>query len=270
MEMFQCSGNLGDPVRPLEHPWPDNLFLKKPRLHIKLYYFSHPEPHVLVGTFNPSGNQPEDPRMVVEIGDQDRGHNYLVEITDSRIVRPLREHAVFLHTAAHGPWERFLPCNNRVLTAGDTQFYLFPRLLRGVLRRELLALPTASNLRMAISHWNDKGMAKTLRYLAKRGIGIEILAHDTERRVPRWIENLLDENLLFRRYRHPEGVPMHNKFILIDTPRYREVIFGSMNLSKGSLHANHELLAISASPFLYDAFQDRWEQMVHEAEAMTP
>jgi len=61
---------------------------------------------------------------------------------------------------------------------------------------------------------------------------------------------------------------MHNKFMLIDSCRQREVMFGSMNLSRGSLHANHELLVISADPFLFDAFQDRWEQMTRETRAM--
>lgn len=117
---------------------------------------------------------------------------------------------------------------------------------------------------MAISHLNDKGMVRTLRHLAKRGVEIQILAHDTERRVPPWVENELDGHLDFRRYRHPMGLPMHNKFILIDVPRRREVVFGSMNLSKHSLFANHELLMVSGSPFLYDAFRDRWEQMLHE------
>jgi phosphatidylserine/phosphatidylglycerophosphate/cardiolipin synthase-like enzyme len=122
---------------------------------------------------------------------------------------------------------------------------------------------------MAISHLNDAEMGKTLLTLKKRGIQIEILAHDTERRVPRWVENLLDEHLVFRRYRHPQGFPMHNKFILIDTHRSREVIFGSMNFSKSSLHANHELLVVSSSPFLYDAFETRWTQMLDETEAMS-
>jgi phosphatidylserine/phosphatidylglycerophosphate/cardiolipin synthase-like enzyme len=122
---------------------------------------------------------------------------------------------------------------------------------------------------MAISHLNDSEMGKTLLTLKKRGMGIEILAHDTERRVPQWVENLLDAQLFFRRYRHPQGFPMHNKFILIDTHATREVIFGSMNLSKSSLHANHELLVVSSSPFLYDAFDARWKQMLDETEAMS-
>ena len=267
--MLRGADNLGGDCRPLRHNWSDNLRWKKPRLHIKLYYFSHPEPHVLVGTFNPSGNQPEDPHMVAEIGDQDRGHNYLVEITDSRLVLPLREHLLLLHGGPHGPWERLLPRNNRVLTAGDSRIYLFPRLGRDVIRRKLLTLPKGTILRMAVSHLNDEKIGKTLLQLAKRGVEIEILAHDTERRVPRWIENMLGGHLVFRRYRNCQGLPMHNKFILIDTTGGREVIFGSMNLSNNSLYANHELLVVSGDHFLYDNFRNRWEQMLEETERMT-
>jgi len=268
LEMLQRPANLGSDCRALKHSCPDNLQYKKPRLHIKLYYFSHPKPHVLVGTFNPSGNQPEDREIIEEIGDQDQGHNYLVKITDSSLVLPLRDHLRLLHDSPHGPWERLLPRNNRVLTAGDSSIYLFPRLNRDVIRQKFLALPGGALLRMAISHLSDEKMVKTLLTLSKRGVQIEILTHDTERRVPDWVENQLDKQLLFRRYRHPQGFPMHNKFILIDTHQSREVIFGSMNFSKHSLYANHELLVVSSSSFLYDTFETRWQQMLNEKEAL--
>lgn len=268
LDMLRQDATLGHDCRPLRHCLPDNLLWKKPRLHLKLYYFSHPKPHMLFGTFNPSGNRPEDPRMMAEIGDQDRGHNYLVEITDPRLVSPLRDHLLRLHEHPHGPWERLLPANNRLLSSGETGIYLFPRLRRDVIRRNLLNLPKGATLRMAISHLNDRGAGNMLLHLARQGVRIEILCHDTERRVPQWMETLLDGHLLFRRYRHPEGLPMHNKFILIDTPRRREVMFGSMNLSRNSLHANHELLAVSRNSSLYDAFLARWEAMTTETEAM--
>jgi phosphatidylserine/phosphatidylglycerophosphate/cardiolipin synthase-like enzyme len=263
IETLRSTGGL----RAVKHPWPDNLLWKKPRLHLKLYYFSHPEPHVLLGTFNPSGNRPEDPQVIAEIGDQDRGHNHLVEITGGRLVPALRKHLHRLYRFPHGPWERLLPSNNRVLAAGDTRIYLFPRLRRAVLRRKLEALPQGTQLRMAISHLSDKRMGNTLQSLTRRGIRIEILTHDTERRVPQWVEQQLDGHLMFRRYRHREGLPMHNKFILVEAPQYREIIFGSMNLSERSLHANHELLVVSGSSLLYDAFQERWQQMIQETEA---
>ncbi|ABL00351.1 conserved hypothetical protein [Pelobacter propionicus DSM 2379] len=268
LSILQRADTLAAGCRPLMHRCPDNLLWKKPLLHLKLYYFSHPKPHVLIGTFNPSGNQPEDPQVIEEIGDQDRGHNYLVEIVDSRLVAPLREHLLMLHTGPHGPWERLLPRNNRVISADDSRIYLFPRLRRDVLHQKLLTLPKGTTLRMAISHLNDKRIGITLLQLARRGVLIKILAHDTERRVPGWMEELFDGQLDFRRYRHPQDLPMHNKFILIESHHRREVLFGSMNLSKSSLHANHELLVASSDLYLYDAFHTRWEKMINETEAM--
>ena len=269
IEILRSISSRSGGLRAVKHIWPDNhLFWKIPRLHLKLYYFSHPEPHVLLGTFNPSGNRPEDPQVIAEIGDQDRGHNYLVEIIDRQLVPALRDHLHSLYSIPHGPWERLLPSNNRVLVAGDSCIYLFPRLQRDVLRRKLKALPGETRLRMAISHLSDKRMGRTLQSLAKRGVHIELLAHDTERRVPQWVEHQLNGALVFRRYRHREGLPMHNKFILVESPQNREIMLGSMNLSERSLHANHELLMVSGSPLLYDVFQERWEQMFQEAEAL--
>jgi phosphatidylserine/phosphatidylglycerophosphate/cardiolipin synthase-like enzyme len=61
---------------------------------------------------------------------------------------------------------------------------------------------------------------------------------------------------------------MHNKFILIDAPRGKQILFGSMNLSKRSLYANHELLVVSSNPPLIAAFTERWTQMVRELQEM--
>jgi phosphatidylserine/phosphatidylglycerophosphate/cardiolipin synthase-like enzyme len=52
--------------------------------------------------------------------------------------------------------------------------------------------------------------------------------------------------------------------MLIDTPKRRLVTFGSMNLSVRSLYANHELLVIDETPELYDAFHQRWQEMMAE------
>ena len=42
----------------------------KPHLHEKLYCFSHPKPTAFIGSFNPSGDSPEDqPEILREIGE---------------------------------------------------------------------------------------------------------------------------------------------------------------------------------------------------------
>lgn len=266
IDLLKNADELRKNLRLIRHRWPDNLSFRTPRLHLKLYYFSHPQPHVLLGTFNPSGNRPEDRELTEEIGDQDRGHNFLMAIGDSQLVGPLRDHLLHLHAAHHGPWERFL-AGNKVIAADDTEIYLFPRRTRDILRRKLAGLPADTQLRIAVSHFNDAQIGATLQTLARRGAKVDILAHDTERRVPPWIEKLLSQQLCFCRYQHPEGLPMHNKFILIDNRQGREIICGSMNFSVRSLRANHELLIVSRRPGLYDSFLERWEKMIEESRS---
>jgi hypothetical protein len=262
---------LGRGVRFLNHDisskWPLRIFHAddKCRLHEKLYCFSHPEPCALVGSFNPSGNIPEEPAVILQIGDQDRGHNVLVEIRTQALVEGLRAHALRIFEKRHGPWERFLPESNKAIQAGKTRVLFFPRLRCQVFDALFAGLAAGSFLRMAVSHLNDRAVCKRLSALSRRGVHVEILAHDTQRRVPSWVEQqLLQSGIVFNRYIHPEGLPMHNKFMLFDTPGRRVLAFGSMNLSERSLHANHELLVFDETPGLYDLFRQRWDEMLLE------
>ena len=75
---------------------------------------------------------------------------------------------------------------------------------------------------------------------------------------------MLGKGIIFKRYIHPEGLPMHNKFMLIDTRDRQLVVFGSMNLSIRSLNVNHELLMIAEDSALYHAFRKRWDEMLAE------
>lgn len=267
-KLLAAEDALGKDLRILSHRMIDNLFLRKCRLHEKLYYFSHPVPSVLVGTFNPSGNMPEDPAVIRKIGDQDRGHNVLVEILEPVLTMGLHRHALRMFQMTHGPWERFMPESNRVITSGTTRILFFPRSQRKDFDGLFAGLGKGDSLRMAVSHLNDAGICKRLCNLARQGVQIEILAHDTQRRVPSWVEKrMLQNGITFNRYVHPEGLPMHNKFMLIDTPKRQIVTVGSMNLSVRSLHVNHELLVISESPNLYLTFRQRWDDLFLQAKS---
>jgi phosphatidylserine/phosphatidylglycerophosphate/cardiolipin synthase-like enzyme len=165
----------------------------------------------------------------------------------------------------HGPWERFLKENNQVLTSGKTRIIFFPRSRRSDFLELFAGLGAGCSLRMAISHLNDKDICRRLFALAGQGVHVEILAHDTQRRVPAWVEKqMLKNGIIFNRYIHPDGLPMHNKFMLIDTPKGQTVTVGSMNLSVRSLHANHELLLVSEDSTLYQTFLKRWSELLRE------
>jgi phosphatidylserine/phosphatidylglycerophosphate/cardiolipin synthase-like enzyme len=261
---------LGDGFRQIIHRIADNLYFKRPCLHEKFYFFSHPHPHVLVGSFNPSTNRPEDPLIIAEIGDQDQEHNFLVELNDESIVSALKAHMQHIHNSVHGPWERIFSPDNRIIRSKDTCLYLFPRRRRGVLKKYLNSVPPGSILRVAISHMNNTQMADLLCSLLRKGVYIEIIAHATSRRVPLWIEQKLTQaKISFHRYRHPQGTSMHQKFILVENDNIKQVVFGSMNLSSRSLHANHELLVISENPCLFDSFRRRWKEMVMDINAFS-
>ena len=117
-------------------------------------------------------------------------------------------------------------------------------------------------------HLNDPDICKRLIGLVHQGVHVEVLTHDTERRVPSWgEEEMLGKGVIFNRYVHPEELPMHNKFMLIDTPERRLVAFGSMNLSIRSLNVNHELLVIAEDSTLYHAFRQRWDEMLCELKS---
>ena len=260
---------LGENVRLLKHPLPDNRFLRRCRLHEKLYYFSHPVPCVLTGTFNPSGNQPEDSTVIEKIGDQDRGHNVLVELRDPLLVKGLYEHADVLFSRRHGPWERFLSHNNRVISSGKTHILFFPRSQWQAFNALFDGFVAGDRLRMAASHLNDRRICRRLSALARQGIGIKIIAHDTKRRVPSWVEREMNKNgIVFNRYVHPEGLPMHNKFMLFNKGDSKTIVFGSMNLSVRSLYVNHEILVVDKTPVLFEAFSQRWDEMQSEMQNM--
>lgn len=262
-KLLESKDALEKNLRVLSHRMIDNRFLRRCRLHEKLYYFSHPVPSALVGTFNPSGNHLEDSEVIRKIGDQDRGHNVLVDVMDPCLVEELHRHAHRMFKLWHGAWERYLPESNRVVVSGKNRIIFFPRSKLKDFEELFDGLNGESRLRMAVSHLNDRRICKRLFGLAKKGVRIEILAHDTKRRVPVWVEKqMLLNGIIFNRYVHPENLPMHNKFMLIDAPERHIVTFGSLNLSVRSLHVNHELLVISEEPFLYQAIQQRWDEML--------
>lgn len=268
LKLLAADDALGKGLRALRHRLIDNRFLRQCRLHEKLYYFSHPVPSALVGTFNPSGNFPEDPAIIREIGDQDRGHNVLLGIRDPQLVKGLHTHALRMFQMTHGPWERFLPESNRVITTEKAKILFFPRARKTDFNELFQGLGSGSRLRMAVSHLNDSRICKRLFALSRQGVQIEILAHDTERRVPSWVEKkMLQNGVIFNRYVHPEGFPMHNKFMLIETPAHKIVTVGSMNLSVRSLHANHELLVVIESPDLYRTFEKRWDELSEQTRS---
>jgi phosphatidylserine/phosphatidylglycerophosphate/cardiolipin synthase-like enzyme len=235
--------------------------LVRPRLHEKLYCFSHPEPVAFIGSFNPSGDDPEeDPEVLEEIGDQDRGHNLLVGLRDRPLVDGLVEHARGLHGRRHGAFERFRPASNRELRSDGLSIHFRPRVRRDPVYALLQRCGAEHRVRIAASHLSGPTSVGVLRSLAARGAAVEILAEATLRRVPPQAEQRLRAvGVSIRRVVHPDGLPMHAKFALIDGRGERRVVFGSFNWTEPSLRFNREIGVIASDPRLFGSFEARWE-----------
>jgi len=232
-------------------------------LHSKIYYFSDPEPVVLAGSFNPSGNDPEQPDIIAKIGDQDRGHNMLVELDDPVMVHALKEH---VHDMGRS-WARFLPSQNSVVSSAQAQAWFYPRLRPAVVDLHLGALGAGASIYGAISHLKSGVFVKRLFDAAQKGIAVHLLVHDTERRVPQMtVDTLSDAGIAITRYRHPEGLPLHAKFVLIDEGDLKTAYFGSFNYNPRSRFLNREILLASQSPFLFDSLLERFHLIKEEAE----
>jgi phosphatidylserine/phosphatidylglycerophosphate/cardiolipin synthase-like enzyme len=242
--------------------------IARPRLHEKLYCFSHPTPVAFVGSFNPSSDSPEaEPEVIEVIGDHDRAHNLLVELCDPGLVRDLVSHARSLHTVRHGCSDRFAASANRRLRHGGYSVYFWPRARRHPIMELLLDLERGSRVRIAASHISGSSSLSGFCALAARGLKIEILTEATHRRVPLEVERrLAHAGISVRRLGGDEWIPMHNKFVLVETSSPKTTIFGSFNWSEPSYRFNREIGVSAEDPLLFKAFADRWDQLAATAE----
>jgi phosphatidylserine/phosphatidylglycerophosphate/cardiolipin synthase-like enzyme len=240
----------------------------RPRLHEKLYCFSHPRPTAWVGSFNPSGDDPElAPEVIAKIGNHDRAFNLLVELCDEPLVTALVSHARNLHAAPHGFFDRFHASANRSLEFGNTSVHFWPRIASDPINRWLAGLPAGSRVRLAASHVSGLTARHCLTALLRRGVDLEILAESTHRRVPpSMVRRLTQAGATIRRIDKGENwTPMHDKFILVETPTERHSVFGSFNWSEPSRRLNREIGIISADESLFKTLEQRWEVLGQHA-----
>ena len=235
----------------------------KPHLHEKLYCFSHPKPIALIGSFNPSGDGPENDRAIIEeIGDQDRGHNVLVGITDPVLVDWLVAHARLIHRSKYPMFRRFSGIANRAVKGNDTIIHFWPRIRPHPAVQFLSRLGRDARIRIVASHIKGTRVVKSIIRFAQNGAAVEILAEPTLRRVPMATEQMLIQaGIPFRRVSHPARLPMHNKFVLAEKGSQRWVIFGSFNWTMRSYWLNYEIGALSTNAELFEAFAKRWEDL---------
>lgn len=269
-EMLAGPQGLGDGFRSLSLSLLTPRFRTgwEPHLHEKLYCFSHPQPVAFLGSYNPSGDQPEEcPEIIREIGDQNRGYNLLVGVKEPRLVSYLVAHARCLHRTEAKYNRRFSIYNNLELQTIDGRIFFLPRLLMHPVMQFLNSLGPDCNLKFVISHLKGPTMARKLVKLARKGHNVEILADSTWRRVPKSAERIIkDAGISFHRLGSENGLPMHDKFVLVEGIKKRWVIFGSFNWTARSWWLNQEIGMISSDSGLYKAFSSRWQELASRSE----
>lgn len=259
------SGGLGPGLRLVRMrglPSPPGLAWK-PQMHEKIYCFSHPAPVAFVGSFNPSGDVPEeDPAIVASIGDHHIAHNALVEIRDPAIVECLTRHVRALHSA--GPWSpwRSPPGREREHDFGDTQVCFWPRRGPHPVEQLLDRYGAGDQVRIAASHIRNPGSVACLQRLVRRGALVEIAAEHTARRVPRRMEQRLHSaGIKLVRLGAEANVPMHLKFVLAESRAGRQAVFGSFNWTLPSYRLNHEVAVITRDEAVFAALDRRWRTL---------
>jgi hypothetical protein len=249
---------LGDGLR-LHRSW-----FGAAHLHAKVYAFSGPQPEVMIGSFNPSGDAVGDPKLLADIGDQDRGQNLLVGFRDPETTHALRRQAERLWAGKGG---RFGRRENRPVKLETARLYFFPRLRPDVVERRIARLGAGDRVQAAISHMDDGPFAKTLAAAATRGAEVEVIVHETRRRVPNGVVKELDRaGATIRRYCDREGLPMHAKFVVIDDGGQRSAWFGSLNYTVTSRFLNKEILARSTDAAVVDDLKARFRTIAETAE----
>jgi phosphatidylserine/phosphatidylglycerophosphate/cardiolipin synthase-like enzyme len=239
-----------------------------PHLHAKLYLFAGQQPVALIGSFNPSGDEPEeDPEVIAEIGDQDRGHNMLVEIGDPALVAALEQQAQLWRRHSTNPLLRFHALQNRVLQSEGLGLWLYPRLRTSIVEPELAKLGKGDRISGALSHVKPGPFTRALGAAAARGVDVNLIVHDTERRVPEaMLKQLAGQSIRVRRYRHAGGLPVHAKYLLLQSAAWQCGYFGSFNFNTRSRLLNIEILARSTDPALLTGLRARFNALEHEAQ----
>ena len=235
-------------------------------LHEKIYFFSHPRPVALVGSYNPSVGGPVDDRFIASIGDQARGHNLLVEIAEPEIVAALRARVLEPPSFLAG---RFAREGGEVVERAGWRLAFFPRRDGRVIEKELDHF-RPHRVRIAASHIRDRAMVRALGRLTRAGVAVSIIAHDTQRRFPSRIEAACRKaGIEVRRYRHPERLPMHCKFILMENAGGARCLFGSANLTLTSRWLNREVLVSTDDPGVCAALDARWRTLEAEISSFS-
>jgi phosphatidylserine/phosphatidylglycerophosphate/cardiolipin synthase-like enzyme len=151
------------------------------------------------------------------------------------------------------------------LRFGETDLWSYPRISPGLIDRSLKSLGRGDRVTGAISHLKRGVIADALAAAAARGAEIELLVHDTERRVrSETLAALAKAGVVARRYARPDALPLHAKFLIVETQGKRQAWLGSLNFNRRSYWLNYEVLIGSRDPAVIDALAERYRAIADE------
>jgi phosphatidylserine/phosphatidylglycerophosphate/cardiolipin synthase-like enzyme len=233
-------------------------------LHSKLYYFSHPTPQVLVGSYNPTADAEHSDQAAIEkIGDHSISHNVLVSVDDQDTVNHLKNHILELQNYKKRRFSRISSAHNTAFKSQNWTIDFLPRLNTHPVNTLLSKNHSNANVKCAISHLKGPGILNPLKIALNTGKKIELLLESSQRRVPKKYLDFLNKHQI--KYYQPKlekHCLMHNKFILYQSDQEYCVMFGSFNWSARSRLLNHEIIACSHDKEIIGAFEQRWNQII--------
>ena len=94
-------------------------------------------------------------------------------------------------------------------------------------------LRRGDRLRGAISHLKKGELTRQLNEAVGRGVSVELLVHDTERRVPsELVDELSRSGIDIVRVAGRDDLPMHAKFVLIEARENPRGLAGELQLQQ--------------------------------------
>ena len=136
----------------------------QPHLHGKLYYFSHPAPHIYIGSYNPTGGTEDLPIDIIgEIGDHSISHNVLVKLESENAIRALNSYFMYMSSRVYRSTARIRPSHNRTLFIDNLQFNFLPTMRTHPAHTLLTKIDPGAKIKCAISHLKGPGTVQVLK-----------------------------------------------------------------------------------------------------------
>lgn len=233
-------------------------------MHSKLYYFSHPRPHALVGSYNPTTDtQAIDAQLIKKIGDHTISHNVLVNIDNNKILTAILKYFRRIDSKHYRRWPRFCSSDNRIFRDSTWSVNFLPRLVTHPVNLLLKQNDNNAKILCAISHLKGPNIIKPLIKASERGKQIELILDSTQRRVPKKLLDQLElHNIKYKQLNSDQHCLMHNKFIIYKSNETHCVLFGSFNWSIRSWWLNHEIIVTTQDRNIISSFENRWQEML--------